>query len=101
MMTRLDKKCLKFEGYEQRNYMKSIYNRDPLVPNDPYDLEKVDLGKLKTTKNSGKSAHVALKKQTDRNPVKMYQSTVGEQYANIKRENEKADYIKKLLMSAD
>lgn len=27
----------------------------------------------------------------------MYRGTVGEAYANIQRDNEKADYIKKLL----
>jgi hypothetical protein len=31
----------------------------------------------------------------------MYKGTVGDAYANIQRENEKADYIKKLLMQAE
>lgn len=53
-MERLDKKCLAFEGYEKRNMIGGIYRRDYEKPNDPYDLAKVDLGKKKTTKNSGK-----------------------------------------------
>ena len=43
---------------------------------------------------------VKLDKMTKRDEVKMYQGSVGEAYANIRRENDKADYIKKLLMQA-
>jgi hypothetical protein len=99
-MPRLDQKCLKFEGYEKRNMIGGIYRRDFDKPTDPYDIEKVDLGKKKTTKNSGKSVLVDLNKQEKRDVTKMYKQSVGEAYANIQRENEKADYIKKLLMQA-
>jgi len=60
----------------------------------------VQSGKDKMKKNSGKSVMVRLDKMTNRDNVKLYQGSVGEAYANIKRENDKADYIKKLLMQA-
>ena len=57
-------------------------------------------GFIKVTKGTEKGNLLSLKKQTDRNFAKLYHQSVGEAYANIKRENEKADYIKKLLMQA-
>lgn len=98
LMQRLDKNCLNFAGYEKRNMIGGIYKRDYDKPTDPYDLGKVDQGKLKTTKNSGKSALVEMKRQEKRDVTKMYKQSVGESYANIQRENDKADYIKRLLM---
>ena len=97
-MQRLDKNCLNFAGYEKRNMIGGIYKTDYDKPTDPYDLGKVDKGKQKTTKNSGKSALVEMKRQEKRDVTKMYKQSVGESYANIQRENEKADYIKRLLM---
>lgn len=101
LMERLDKKCLPFDAYEKRNKVGSIYREDYDKRKDPYDLEKVFKGKIATTKNSGKSNLVALDKQEKRDITKMYRGTVGDAYANIQRENEKADYIKKLLMQAE
>lgn len=63
-------------------------------------MQKVDLGKLKTTKGSEKKAHYALGQQPGRDYRKQYQGSVGDAYENIRRENDRADYIKKLLMSA-
>ena len=97
-MSRLDKNCLNFSGYEKRSNLGSIYKTSQAV--DPYDLKKVDMGKLKTTKNTGKNILVQMNKQEKRDVTKMYKHSVGEAYANIQRENEKADYIKKLLMQA-
>ena len=99
-MERLDKKCIPFDGYERRNEIFSIYRRDFDMRKDPYDLDKVNRGTLKTTKGTGKSCFVEMKKQNDRNYKKLYQQSVGDAYANIQRENEKADYIKRLLMQA-
>ena len=55
---------------------------------------------LKTTKGTERKAHYALGQQPGRDYAKLYQGSVGDAYANIRRENERADYIKKLLMSA-
>ena len=62
LMDRLDTKCLKFDGYEHRSKVRSIYKEDYDKRKDPYDLEKINKGKLATTKNSGKSNLVALDK---------------------------------------
>ena len=56
------------------------------------------MGVKKTTKGTESSPSVELKKQTNRDLRKMYHGSVGEAYANVVRENEKADYIKNLLM---
>jgi hypothetical protein len=61
-MERLDKKCIAFEGYENRSKVRGIYREDYDKRKDPYDLDKVDKGKIATTKNSGKTALVALDK---------------------------------------
>jgi len=82
-MERLDKKCLQFEGYEPRSKIRGIYKEDYDKRKDPYDLEKVNTGKLATTKNTGKSNLVALDKQEKRDITKMYRGTVGDAYANI------------------
>lgn len=39
-----------------------IYKVDYDKPTDPYDLNKVDKGKMKTTKNTGKSSLVEMKR---------------------------------------
>lgn len=61
-MERLDKKCLAFDGYEMRTKIRGIYKEDYDKRADPYDLEKVDKGKMATTKNTGKSNLVSLDK---------------------------------------
>ena len=99
-LERLDKKCLQFNKYADRTHARSIYRRDWGASQDPYDLKKVDLGKLKTTKGSERKAQYSLSKQPGRDYRKMYQGSVGDAYDNIRRENERADYIKNLLMSA-
>ena len=100
-MNRLDKSTMAFTGYEHRSKIRGIYREDDQILNkDPYDLEKVDRGKKKTTKGTGKAALVAMDKQSNRDYKKLYSSSVGEAYANIKRENDKADYIKQLLSKA-
>lgn len=87
---------LKFDGYSVRSTTNSIYRRE--ISLDPHDFYKVERGRIKTTKNTGKSVNITFKKSTKRDITKMYKGT--EQYANIQRENEKADYIKNLLMNA-
>jgi hypothetical protein len=82
-MTRLDKNCLNFAGYEKRNMIGGIYKRDLEVPGEAYDLEKVDAGHKKTMKNTGKGALVELNRQEKRDVTKMYKQSVGEAYANI------------------
>lgn len=75
----------------------SIYRKELSI--DPHDFVKVDIGKLRTTKNTGKSINVKIEKSTKRDVTKMYKST--EAYANVQRENANADYIKSLLMSSN
>lgn len=99
-LERLDKQCLPFNKYAERTHARSIYHRDWQATQDPYDMQRVDLGKLKTTKGSEKKAQYSLSKQPGRDYRKLYQGSVGDAYDNIRRENERADYIKKLLMSA-
>ena len=100
-MERLDKKTMNFAGYEHRSKIRGIYRQDDQILNkDPYDLKKVDAGKKKTTKGSGKAVLLNMDKQSNRDFKKLYSSSVGEAYANIKRENDKADYIKQLLSKA-
>ena len=98
-MSRLDKNCLKFEGYDNRSFSKSIYNRGQDQESNPtYDSTKVINGVKKTTKGTGKSHQVNMKKQVGRDHEKLLAQTVGEQYKNIQRANEAEDYMKKLLM---
>jgi len=59
----------------------------------------VDTGKKKTTKGTGRGALLSLDKQKKRDFKAFYQGTVGDAYANIQRDNEKADYLNKLLMA--
>lgn len=62
-MPRLDKNTMAFEGYESRSKIRSIYRKDEMILNsDPYDLKKVDDGKKKTTKNSGKGVLLSMNK---------------------------------------
>ena len=82
-MERLDKKCLAFEGYEKRTKIRGIYNEDYDKRTEPYDLEKVNKGKLATTKNTGKGNLVSLDKQKKRDTTAMYRGTVGDAYVNI------------------
>lgn len=70
---------LKFEGYNKRALHNSIYRKELSL--DPHDFKKVNIGKLRTTKNTGKSINVRLEKQTKRDVTKMYKGT--EAYANI------------------
>ncbi len=72
-------------------YTKTIYKHDYEKPQDPYDLEKVNKGSLKTQKGTGKSCFVDMKKQDKRALKKMYQANVGDAFANIKREKEMDD----------
>ena len=60
-MTRLDKSCLKFEGYDSRSFTKSIYNRGQ-SSHPAYDSTKIINGVKRTTKGTGKSQHVNMKK---------------------------------------
>ena len=99
-LSRLDKLCLKFNLQDSRNESKSIYHSDAARCKDPYDVNKVHHGFNKTTKGAEKGALLSLSKQTKRDYAKLYHQSVGEAYANIKRDNAKADFIKKLLMQA-
>lgn len=51
---------LNFSGYNNRSIHNSIYRRELSL--DPHDIKKVDLGYLKTTKNTGRSINVKLEK---------------------------------------
>lgn len=70
---------INFKGYNTRSAHNSIYRRELSL--DPHDIEKVDLGYRKTTKNTGRSINVSLQKQSKRDVTQMYKST--EAYANI------------------
>ena len=72
VMERLDKKCLTFSGYDKRNQIFSIYPSDYEKPGDPYDLDKVNRGTIKTTKGTGRSCYVSMKKQNQRDFKKLY-----------------------------
>ena len=61
-MQRLDAKCLNFGKYDKRTYTGSIYKRDIIIPNDPYDFNKVDSAQKKTTKGTGRSALLSMDK---------------------------------------
>lgn len=61
-LERLDKKCMAFDKYVDRTHAKSIYKRDWQASQEPYDIKKVDNGKIKTTKGTGKKAQYSLKK---------------------------------------
>ena len=60
-MERLSKGIVNFGGYDHRSMGNSIYRKEISV--DPYELTKIDNGKIKTTKNSGKSIDVNFGKQ--------------------------------------
>ena len=96
-MPRLDKKCLKFEGYDSRSNSRSIYHRGHTAQ-PTYDSAKIINGVNKTTKGTGKTHNVNMKKQLGRDHEKLLAQTVGEQYKNIQRANEAEDYLRKLLM---
>lgn len=51
---------LKFEGYNKRSLHNSIYRKELSL--DPHDINKVDIGKLRTTKNTGKSYNYKIEK---------------------------------------
>lgn len=61
-MEKLAKKSLKFQDYAGRSHDLSIYRRDWVATQDPYDLQKVDKGKIKTTKGSERSNLIQMKK---------------------------------------
>lgn len=42
-----------------------------------------------------------MNKQTKRNVERFYHQSVGERFANVKRDNERAEYIQKLLTATD
>jgi hypothetical protein len=71
-MERLDKKCISFDKYNNRCLVGSIYERNYDVVQDPYDLGKVDTGKIKTTKGTEKKPFVDMKKQENRNFKLLY-----------------------------
>jgi hypothetical protein len=62
-MERLAKKSLRFDSYAGRSHEAGIYRRDWQANQDPYDLDKVDQGKIKTTKGTEKGNLISLKKQ--------------------------------------
>lgn len=64
---------MKFDGYSTRSTTNSIYRKE--ISLDPHDFYKVDFGKIKTTKNTGKSVNVKMLKQTKRDVTKMYKGT--------------------------
>jgi hypothetical protein len=79
---------MKFENYNSRATGKSIYTLDNACPIDPlYDALKIKKGIVQTTRGTGKSSFVDLKKQTTRNARALYSSSVGEAFANIERQN--------------
>jgi hypothetical protein len=65
-MERLAKKALRFDSYAGRSHDSGIYSKDWDAVQEPYDLAKVDNGKLKTTKGTGKGNLISLKKQQAR-----------------------------------
>jgi len=99
-MNRLNTLCMNFKGYDSRKEVigKSIYGRDTSFNTEVYDKDRVGHGKNKTTAGTGKKAEMRMEKQSKRDTTAMYKSSVGESYANIQRENEKADYLKNLLL---
>lgn len=97
LMERLGRKTMKFDNYSGRSMDQSIYQKDWQASQNPYDFGKVEKGMIKTTKGSEKSNLLDLNKQKKRDMRQVYRGTVGEAYANIQRDNEKADYIKRLL----
>ena len=97
-MERLDKMTRKFQGYEGRSENFGIYRKDRIVSEvHPHDTHKVLFGIKKIQKGSGKQPLLDFGKQLKRDSTQVVRATVGEAYDNIRRENEKADFIKKLL----
>lgn len=99
-MTRLDKCTKPFDKHQSRHEAGGIYRKDWAATKNPYDSERVEQGIKATKAGTGKSNLVDLKRQQKRDYSKVVKASVGEAYANIQRENEKADYMKKLLMQA-
>ena len=91
-MDRLDKSVPAIDKQSVRTTFNSIYKKESAP--DYYDSMKIAATEnhLKTNK---KTAFVDLKKQTKRDFTKMLQTT--EQFKNVLRENERAEYVKKLL----
>ena len=58
---------MKFSDYSGRSHDMSIYRQDWISSNDSHDMDKVDKGKIKTTKGSERGNLVQLKKQKERN----------------------------------
>ena len=100
IMPRLNTQCQGFEKHDHRSIPRSIYAKDLQVVQIAYDLKKLEKGFAKTTKGSEIGSQIKLEKQTKRDMTSMYKRSVGEAYANIERENKKADYIKQLLLQA-
>jgi len=90
--------CLRqFDKYEKRSPLQSIYRRERYASLDPYDLEKIQRGKIKTTKGSEKKASYSIEKQSKRDIAKWCASSVGDAYENNMRDKDRADYLQRLI----
>lgn len=93
-------KCLAFSGQNGRSSKQSIFYRDPSFNVETYDTLKLRNGYQKTTVGSEKYSSINIEKQTERDFKMIIKASVGDRFANIQRENDKADYLKKLLQQA-
>ena len=62
-MPRLDKQCLNFGKQNRRDLKGSIYDEDFDIRQDPQDLQKIQHGKIKTTKGSERKCYMEMRKQ--------------------------------------
>ena len=93
LMMSLNKGIIKFKNQDGRNKHRSIYRREQ--SRDPYDFERIQAGLTKTVKGASQQNLVPMAKQSKRDMNMILKST--EAYANIKRENDNADYLKMIL----
>eukprot|EP00347_Sterkiella_histriomuscorum_P023863 403333124 len=86
---------MKFDKINHRDYQGSIYRREKSP--DYYDHEKITSGFQSQSQFVTPKVMLDMKKQPGRDFTKLYASTGGEAYKNIQRENERQDWIKRLV----
>ena len=98
MMKKLDSTAVKLNKVSDRKAsFGNMYRQDRDLSPDHYDSVKIAKVDLKLRKKS--TPLVDMKKQTKRDFSKMYQTS--DFFKNIQRDNDRHDYIKKLLSYAE
>eukprot|EP00347_Sterkiella_histriomuscorum_P010785 403374929 len=98
LLAKINTNVLDFDKVNNRSYHGSIYMKEKSP--DWYDANKIEKGFQQTSNFISPKAMLDLKKQTSRDFTRMYKQQ-GEMYANIKRDNERHEYLKRLLSGED